>query len=184
MEKRDSDIIIIKGAPASGKSTTAKELAKYFPNGVRLEVDNLRSMVISVDWTDQNEHINILNVSIKLIHDFYNLNYKPIIVVDTFSGDKINSYYDRLKSLSPNWQISIYGLYLSENELKNRLDIRSDEKFKNFELSKELNKDIVNFKHDTEIQIDTTDLTAKETAKIIYQKLQQRTPAPNKGGFA
>jgi len=178
MQYQDVDIIIIKGAPASGKSTTAKELAKFFPKGVRLEVDNLRSMVISINWTDQEEHINILKMSTKLIHDFYDLTYKPIIVVDTFSGDKINSYYDKLKSLNENWRISIYGLYLTEFELQKRLDIRSSDKFKDFEICEKLNTDTVKFKHKGEVLIDTTNLTAKESAKMIYENIQQGTPVP------
>jgi predicted PilT family ATPase len=36
------DIIIIRGAPGSGKSQTAKSLSKYYPKGERLEVDSIR----------------------------------------------------------------------------------------------------------------------------------------------
>lgn len=179
MHKKDSDIIIIKGAPASGKSTTAKELAKYFPSGVRIEIDNLRSMVISVDWTNQKEHVDILNVSTQLITDFYELKYKPIIVVDTFSGDKINAYYERLNTLSKDCKISIFGLYATEIEIKKRLDFRSDDKFKDFEICKNLNSDMIKYKHEYELQIDTTDLTAKETSELIYRYMEQETPAPN-----
>lgn len=173
MHNQNSDIVIIKGTPASGKSTTAKELAKYFPNGVRLEIDNLRSMVISANWTDQEEHISILNLSTNLIKDFLDLNYKPIIVVDTFSGDKINSFVEKLKSLNQNWMISIYGLNVNEYELKKRLDNRPDDKFKDFEICRKLNDDTLKFKHENEMQIETTGLTAKETSKWIYESLRQ-----------
>lgn len=172
MEIPNSDIVIIKGAPASGKSTAAKELAKYFPNGVRLEIDNLRSMVISVKWTDQEEHISILNLSTNLIKDFLYLNYKPIIVVDTFSGDKINSFFEKLKSMNQNWLISIYGLHVNEYELEKRLGNRPDDKFKDFEICRKLNDDTLKFKHKNEMQLDTTRLTAKETSKLIYESLR------------
>lgn len=178
--QQDWDIIIIKGAPASGKSTTAKELAKYFPRGVLIEIDNLRSMVISVDWTNQKEHIDILKVSTQLITDFYELKYKPIIVVDTFSGDKINAYYEQLNNLNKDWKISAFGLYATENEIKKRLDYRSDDKFKDFEICKKLNSDMMKYKHEQEFQIDTTDLTAKETAELINKYMVQETPAPNR----
>ncbi|MBE0662283.1 MAG: AAA family ATPase [Bacteroidales bacterium] len=173
MQNRDSDIIIIKGAPATGKSTTAKELAKYFPRGVRMEIDNLRSMVISVDWTNQKEHVDILNISIQLITSFYELQLKPIIVVDTFSGDKIHAYYEQLISVGKDWKISIFGLYASENEIQKRLDIRSDDKFKDFEICKKLNSDTKKYQHEYELQIDTTDLTAKETSELIYKYMKQ-----------
>ena len=83
MEKTAADIIIIKGAPASGKSHTAKSLSKHFPKGARIEVDNLRNMVISVDWKNQTEHINILNLSANLVNEYLQLGFKPVIVVDT-----------------------------------------------------------------------------------------------------
>ena len=148
-----------------GKTQTAKELAKFFPTGVRIEVDNLRSMVISVNWVNQDEHIRILNISTQLVNDFFNLNYKPIIVVDTFSGDKINSYYEKLKLMNKDWQISIFGLYASENEIEKRLDLRSNDKFKDIEICKKLNNDTLKFRHEKEIQIDTTDLTEKKNIK-------------------
>jgi tRNA A37 N6-isopentenylltransferase MiaA len=173
MNAAETDIIIIKGAPASGKSQTAKELSKFFPKGVRMEVDNLRSMVISVDWTNQTEHINILNISTKLIFEFFNLGFKPVIIIDTFSGDKIDSYYEKLKELNNKWIIGVFGLFLAESELKNRLDERTDEKFKDFSISKKLNEDIINFKHKEEYQIDTTNLEPKDTAKIIFEKLKK-----------
>lgn len=181
MNEVTTDIIILKGAPATGKSQTAKELAKFFPTGVRIEVDNLRSMVISVDWINQDEHIKILNISTQLVKNFYDLNFNPIIVIDTFSGDKINAYCEKLKLLNKDWQISIFGLYTSENEIEKRLDLRSNDKFKDFEICKKLNNDTLKFRHENEIQIDTTDLTEKETSRIIYEKLKSMNTSTQQG---
>jgi tRNA A37 N6-isopentenylltransferase MiaA len=120
------DIIIIRGAPASGKSQTAKKLAEYFSKGVRMEIDNLRSMVISVDWTNQTEHVNILTLSTKLVFDFIKLDFKPIIVVDTFSSNKLIKYLDDLTKIDTDLNIKIFGLYTTENELNNRLKLRTN----------------------------------------------------------
>lgn len=171
MQTTNADLIIIKGAPASGKSQAAKELAKYFPKGVRIEIDNIRSMVISVDWTNQEEHISILNLSIRLVHDFYCMDFKPIIIIDTFSGDKVNQYIERLRLQKKEWNISIFGLFTTESEIKRRLDARQDDKFKDYSISRKLNEDIIKYRHEQEIQVDTTNLESKETAKIIYEQL-------------
>jgi tRNA A37 N6-isopentenylltransferase MiaA len=171
MKQPNADIIIIKGAPASGKSQSAKELAKYFTTGVRIEIDNLRSMVISVDWTNQKQHIDVLNSSLKLIESFYSNGFKPVIIIDTFSGDKINNFFQQLSELKPEWSISIFGLFTQEIELKRRLKNRASDKFKDFVISKKLNKDTLKYRHKLEIQIDTTSLKPEETAKIIYQNL-------------
>jgi tRNA A37 N6-isopentenylltransferase MiaA len=165
------DLILIKGAPATGKSQSAKELALYYPAGIRMEVDNLRSMVISVDWTNQEQHISILGISLKLVLEYLKSGFKPIIVVDTFSGDKINSYYGQLKLLAPELNITIFGLYASELKLKQRLDERSAEKFKDYEITKKINEDTLRYQHELEYQIDTSELNAKETAGIIYREI-------------
>lgn len=174
MQNEKVDIIIIRGAPASGKSQSAKSLSQYFPNGVRLEVDTLRQMVISVDWTNQEEHINLLQVSTGLVQDFLKLNFSPVIVVDTFSGDKINKYLDTLYQLDKDLSIKIFGLFTTDDELKRRLDLRTYPEFKDFPICKRLNDDVLKWKHDNEFQIDTTGLSSTQTAKIIFDKLSNK----------
>lgn len=171
MQEEKIDIIIIRGSPASGKSQTAKSLTNFFPKGVRLEVDTLRQMVISVDWKNQEEHINLLQVSTGLVHDFIKLGFRPVIVVDTFSGDKINKYLDTLNQLDKDLSIKLFGLFTTEDELKRRLVLRSNEEFKDYEICKKLNEDVVKIKHDTEFQIDTTGLLPKQTAEIIHKQI-------------
>lgn len=164
------DIIIIKGCPASGKSQTAKCLTQFFPKGVRLEIDTLRQMVISVDWKNQTEHINLLQVSIGLVHDFLKLGFSPVIIIDTFSGDKINTYLNKLYQLDNNFSIKLFGLFTSDKELRNRLRIRSIDKFRDFEICKRLNDDVIKIKHAMEFQIDTTGLSAAKTAELIFKQ--------------
>lgn len=168
MQAKKIDIIIIRGAPASGKSQTAKSLSLSFPKGVRLEVDNLRQMVISVEWENQEEHINMLQISTRLVYDFLKLGFSPVIVVDTFSGDKINKYLESLYQLDKDLSIKIFGLYTSDDELKRRLNLRSDNEYRDFGISKKINDDVLKIKHETEIQINTTGLLPIQTAKIIY----------------
>jgi tRNA uridine 5-carbamoylmethylation protein Kti12 len=117
MNDNSVDVIIIRGAPGSGKSQTAKCLSKFFQKGVRMEIDNLRSMVIAVDWTNQAEHINILGISTKLVCDFLKIGFKPVIVVDTFSGDKLLKYLTDLYSINNELSIIEFGLYTSTKEL-------------------------------------------------------------------
>lgn len=165
------DIIILKGAPASGKSQTAKSLTRFFPQGVKIEVDNVRQMVISVDWKNQAEHINLLQVSARLAHDFLKLNFKPVIVVDTFSGDKIKNFMVNLNQLDASLRIKIFSLHVKEEVLKIRLDLRPAGEFKDFGISKRLNDDVLKFKLDAEHLIDTSSLLPAQTASLIYQQM-------------
>jgi tRNA uridine 5-carbamoylmethylation protein Kti12 len=165
------DIIIIRGAPASGKSQTAKSLAKYFTKGVRIEIDTIRSMVISVDWTNQEEHIKILGLSTKLINDFRNLTLSPVIVVDTFSGDKVKSFIKQLMELDETLSIKVFGLYTTDIELEKRINARKGNEFKDLSICKKINTDVLKFKYVNEIQIDTTLSTPEQTAKIIFENI-------------
>jgi len=167
------ETIIIKGAPCAGKSETAKELSKYFTKGVRIEVDNIRSMVISVDWKNQKEHINMLQIAVDMVYDFLKFGFKPIIVVDTFSGDKINGFMDALYQIRKDLSFKIFGLYVTDEELINRIEIRPDDKFKDFAVCKKINDDVLKVKNKDEILIDTTGQTAEETAKKIFDILNQ-----------
>jgi Cdc6-like AAA superfamily ATPase len=168
LKKTEPDIIIIRGAPGTGKSTTAKYLSRYFPKGVRIEVDSLRSMVISVDWTNQPEHINILELSTRLVLDFLKLGFSPVIIVDTFSGDKIIKYLQDLYQLDQNINIRIFGLFTTEAELNRRIGLRSDGAFKDLKISLSINEEVPRLKSNEELQVDTTGLSPIETAKIIY----------------
>ena len=164
-------ICFITGPAGSGKSSVSKALASKFERSAYIEVDNLRSMVISVDWTNQDEHISILNLSTNLVYDFYQLKFQPIIVVDTFSGNKILNYHEKLLRLNSNLSFMIFGLYVSNEELERRIGSRKDGEFKDIEVCKKLNKDVLKYKHPEEYQIDTTMLSPEETAKIIFDQM-------------
>lgn len=159
------DIIIIRGAPGSGKSQVAKALSSFYPKGVRLEVDTLRNMVISVNWTDQKEHIQLLEVAAELTKNFLKRKLKPAIVVDTFSGNKLEKFLKDLQNRKKKvLKVEIFSLYCSDAELVRRLKARKIGGFKDFEISKEINVYTQNLKFENEIKIDTTTLSVKEIA--------------------
>lgn len=174
MNESNIDVIIIRGAPGVGKSTAAKKLAEYFPKGVRLEVDTLRSMVISVDWKDQAEHINLLYVSSKAVSEFLALGYRPVIVVDTFSGNKIERFLQDLLEGNKEPSAIIIGLHCSDDELLKRVNAREQGEFKDFEISKKLNSAIKKRGYTGEIKIDTTTISPEGTVSLVYEIIVDR----------
>ena len=128
-------------------------------------------MVISVDWKNQAEHINLLQVAARLAYDFHKLNFKPVIVLDTFSGDKIKNFIATLKQLDTSLRIKTFSLYASEDILKKRLEARPVGEFKDFGISKKLNEDVVKYKFDAEHQIDTSSFLPARTAEVIYREI-------------
>jgi hypothetical protein len=171
MQAKPTDIIILRGAPGSGKSQTAKSLAQFFPQGVRLEVDTIRQMVVSVDWKNQREHITMLQVAAGLVCDFLRRGFSPVIVVDTFSGDKVFGFMDRIHHFDSNLAISVFGLFTTDDELERRLALRQNGEFKDVAICKKLNNDVLKIKSNTELQIDTTGLLPTQTADKIYEHL-------------
>jgi hypothetical protein len=168
----NTDVIIIRGAPASGKSQTAKCLSKYYSNGIRLEIDTLRSMVISPNWTNQHEHVFILNLSINLVYGFIKNGFSPVIVVDTFSSGKLVNYLDDLQKTVKKAAIRIFGLFASDGEIHRRVLSRKASEFRDFAICRQLNNEVIHNKYFGEYQIDTTGLLAKDTAKLIINYLQ------------
>jgi hypothetical protein len=173
-----NDVIIIKGAPGSGKSETAKKLSLHFKKGVRIEVDTIRSMVISVDWINWQEHLNMLKITANMTLDFLRYNFKPVIVIDTFfTNDKdkdyseIKGFTDILYNSKNDLSVKIFSLYVQDNELKKRLDLRPDYLLKDFSLSKIINDVILNIKQDNETIVDSTNLTVEETVNKILNSL-------------
>ena len=78
---------------------------------------------------------------------------------------------DALQQIKNDLSIKIFGLYISEEELKHRIELRSDDKFKDFEICKKINNDVLKMKHEDEILINTTGQTAEETAAKVFDVL-------------
>jgi predicted kinase len=167
------DVIILRGAPAVGKSTLAKELAQHFPKGIRLEVDTLRSMVISVDWTNQQEHKDLLQVAARLTGQFLGLGFKPVLVVDTFSGDKVKPFLDAINESSPGLEVKTFALHASPEVLAQRLAARHQDQFRDLAVSGKLNSDVLKILRPADTLLDTSYQTAQQLADALVNVLNE-----------
>jgi len=161
------DVIVIRGAPGSGKSRTAKCLAARIGKGIRIEVDTLRSMVFPVDWTNQAEHIGVLSLASRLVAGFLELGHRPVIVVDTFSGDKLVRFIADLKALRTGVDVRPFALVPVPQVLRARVESRPDDTFKDIAVCEKLNADTVRFLQPGERLIDNSELSPEETAGVI-----------------
>lgn len=171
MNETRIDAIIIRGAPGVGKSQVAKVLAGRFPKGAKLEVDALRKMVNSVRWTDQDEHIKLLGLAARVTSEFARMGFRPVIVVDTFSGDKVNGFLHALKQHDAQLHIALFGLTATFETLTQRLNDRPQDQFKDLEIARQLNVDVVKIRRPDEVLIDTSALSPEQTADQIIRAL-------------
>jgi predicted kinase len=167
------DVIIIRGAPGVGKSTLAKALASHFPKGVRLEVDTLRGMVISVDWTNQQEHMDLLLVAARLTRHFLELGFRPVLVVDTFSGNKVQPFLDAICASTPGLQVKTFALHTSPEVLEQRLISRPSDQFRDLAVSRKLNSDVLKIHRPADTLLDTSRLSVHELAKAVIADFNQ-----------
>jgi predicted ABC-type ATPase len=161
------DVIVIRGAPGSGKSQTAKCLATRLGKGARVEIDRLRAMVIPIDWTNQSEHINILSLGTGLVAGFLRLGHRPVIVVDTFSGDKLVSFFEELLAQQSGLDIRVFALVTAPQVLRARVESRPADQFKDIGICQKLNSEVAKHSLPGERLIDNTLLTPEETVDVI-----------------
>ncbi len=163
------DLILLKGAPGVGKSTAAKLLAQRFPSGVRVEVDTLRQMVISVDWTNQVEHRNLLKLSAQLVAGFLRAGFSPVILVDTFSSDKIDGFLIEFHAQRPVNRVCVVVLHASEVVLHGRLLNREAGAFQDVGIATRINYELVRDARPFELVLDTTACSPSDVAEAVLR---------------
>lgn len=168
------EILVIRGAPGVGKSATAKCLAACFPGGAKIEVDVLRKMVIAVDWKDQREHVLMLDAAAGLAYDMAKSGFRPVIVVDTFSGDKVNRFLDVLRSLDTTCSSQVFALHTTDEVLRSRLSLRPWDEFKDFGISQKLNADVLKVSCPGEVVVDAAAGGPEQVAAVILAVLAKR----------
>jgi len=168
MNTEKYDIILVRGAPAVGKSSLGRRLRKEFTKGVVVEVDTIRAMINSVKWVQKEEHMNALRATEKLSMSYFEDGYKPIIVIDTFNPSKL----DYLIKLFKGKKIITVSLYANNNILKERLENR-EKGFKDWDMTKILNDEVGKYRHSKEVMLDTSKLNKEEVVKLFLKIIDE-----------
>lgn len=163
------DVLVIRGAPGSGKSEAAKRLAARLGHGARVEVDTLRAMIVPVNWTDQMEHIAVLSLAVGVVAGFLRMGHRPVIVVDTFSGDKLGRFVKDLETTHLGARVRAFSLAPSNLALRARVESRPDGGFKDVRVCEKLNSDVARRLLPGELLIDNSDLTPEESVDVIVR---------------
>jgi hypothetical protein len=158
---------VIRGAPGAGKSEAAKVLAGRIGEGVRIEVDTLRSMIIPVDWTDQQEHIAVLSIAVGVVAGFLRMGRRPVILVDTFSGEKLGTFLKELAAVHGGAQVRAFCLSPNQGVIRTRVENRPSGGYKDVAVCEKLNSDVIRRLLPGELLIDNSDHTPELSADVI-----------------
>ena len=158
------DLIIVRGAPAVGKTSLGKLMKKVFVKGFVVEVDHVRAMVNSVNWVQKEEHLKALDATEKLVKSYLAAGYKPAIVIDTFNPSKLKLFTDAFTDYS----YIIVSLFAENDILEQRL-IHRETGFKDWDMTKILNDEVGKYRHEKEVLLDTSSLNKEEVLQKIIQ---------------
>lgn len=165
-DRTKTDVIIIRGAPAVGKSTLAHELLKRFPGYAVMDVDDIRGMISKVDWHNEQMHIAALKVSYRMTLEFRRNGYTPVLV-DTFYKWVIEEFAKKLEK--DHLRYKIFTLYAEEQELIKR--VRNRRGYDNLEVIHKLNQEAMEMKLNHEKKIDNTQMLVVDTLSMIIKEI-------------
>jgi Cdc6-like AAA superfamily ATPase len=111
------DVLIIRGAPGTGKTTTAKHLARCFSKGIVIEVDSFRRMINGISWDSHQHHFDAIAAASAAARSYIAAGYRPVIFVDTLGFGSLELAMRALEGTS----VSVYSLVCSTRALYVRL---------------------------------------------------------------
>lgn len=149
------DVLVLRGAPGVGKSTLGRGLRRALPIGAVVEVDDLRAMIAQVDWASRAHHDLALEVAQAALARFVALGVRPGVLIDTFSRGRLNSVQARLDAAGLRHETA--SIWLEPAILADRLAARTSG-FKDWELSRILNDEVLANRYPHEQLVDATAL--------------------------
>lgn len=120
-----------------------------------------------MDWTNQAEHRSLLSLSAQLAAGFLRSGFAPLILVDTFSGDKIDGFLDAFRSESPLSRVLVAVLHASEGVLRERVRNRDADGFSNIDIALRINQEVVRDVRPLKMLLDSSDLAPADVAATI-----------------
>lgn len=161
------DLIILGGAPGSGKSTVG-ELLREEAGFTLIEFGLLRQGHLNNAWTNKSseEESMAFENLVFIINNYLKHGYHNILVTD-LRNEKMSI----LREMFEERNIAAIYLTLSDDEeLKKRVLGERDSGFRNIEAALEWNERLKSYEpQSNEFKIDTTNTTPQETAQKIVE---------------
>lgn len=171
------DVLVIRGAPGTGKSTLGRGLRRELPIGAVLEVDDFRSMLVKVDWSSRDHHDVALDAALSAMLAYLAHQQQPVVLIDTFSRSRLTSVLRQLEETKLVHQV--LSLWLDPSALAGRLISRSSG-FKDWEPSRILNDEVRENRYPNEVMVDVSSLDRDEVVGYALSVISKGAEAVTK----
>jgi hypothetical protein len=112
-----SEVIVVRGAPGTGKSSVARCLGGQLGGGVTIEVDDVRSMIHGISWESHELHVDAIHAAAATAQTYLCQGRLPIVFVDTLGFGRLEIALAALGATS----VAIYSLFCRDPQLTVRL---------------------------------------------------------------
>jgi len=160
--------LLLRGAPAVGKTTAARHLMELGLVDVVCEVDAFRGMIADIDWGDRRQHSLALQAAVEAAVAFANGGPCTVVLVDCFGREAGVMAAEQLEGAGVS--VSVVSLWAEPSVLRSRMAQRADD-YDNLEMALLLNEEVRTRRVD-DILIDTTLLPPLEVSARIEEAVR------------
>lgn len=198
------DVIVIRGPSGVGKSEVSRILRSLLQTGVVIDVDEVRSQLVNIDWSNSKQHTQVLTVVCGMITTYLQLGYNPCILIGTFNNKRLNvlakefvskkllfiSLFAKddvllkrlllrensyfLKHVVPNYFATVEDNSYSKTGLEQLITEHQSRLSVLSSKSLELNTIIQNSEVPPQIKLDTTELSSNELGLQLFQLINNK----------
>ena len=116
---KKNKVIVLRGLPASGKSTWAKDFVARNPGSMRINKDDLRLMMHDRSWSKDNER-QVLLIRDAAIDMMLASGYNVIVDDTNFASHHISNIQKLASDMGADFEVKDFDVSLSECLLRNR----------------------------------------------------------------
>ena len=160
------NLLVVRGAPGTGKTTIGSLFRRFAPKGVVIDIDDVRRMINGERFLyGENEHYQkAVGVVQGMVEYYISEGYAPVVVIDVFSANIHKLFWSKTYSGTC---ISA-TLYARDAILIDRMSNRG-KGYINLEVAARVNRHMHDTKGLTDIWIDTTDLDPVNSFKLLIK---------------
>jgi hypothetical protein len=114
----------------------------------------------------------LLALSAQLAAGFLGSGFAPVILIDTFSGDKVNGFLSAFRSQRPQSRVFVGVLHASDDVLRQRILSREADGFRDVSIAMQMNLESVRDVTPFETLFDTTNLLPVDVARAILTAME------------